>query len=40
MIDIDNILRIAIDREASDVHLVRRLKPIIRVNRELIRWNV
>lgn len=37
MIDIDNILRIAIDREASDVHLVRRLKPIIRVNRELIR---
>lgn len=37
MIDIDNILRIAIDREASDVHLIRRLKPIIRVNRELIR---
>ena len=37
MIDIDNILRIAIDKEASDVHLVRRLKPIIRVNRELIR---
>lgn len=37
MVDIDNILRIAIDREASDVHLVRRLKPIIRVNRELIR---
>lgn len=37
MIDIDNILRIAIDRKASDVHLVRRLKPIIRVNRELIR---
>lgn len=37
MIDIDNILRIAIDREASDVHLVRRLKPMIRVNRELIR---
>ena len=37
MIDIDNILRIAIDKEASDVHLVRRLKTIIRVNRELIR---
>ena len=37
MIDIDNILRIAIDKEASDVHLVRRLKPIIRVNRDLIR---
>ena len=37
MIDIDDILKIAIDKEASDVHLVRKLKPIIRVNRELIR---
>ena len=37
MVYIDDILKTAIDREASDVHLVRKLKPMLRINRELIK---
>lgn len=36
MINIDEILDSAIEKKASDVHLIKDLKPIFRVNRELI----
>lgn len=37
MVDVDEILRTAIYREASDVHLIRKSKPILRINRELVK---
>jgi len=37
--DIDQIIRIGIERQASDIHLVNGIKPIIRVNRELMEIN-
>ena len=36
MINVDKILDIAIENEASDVHLICGLKPMIRVVRELV----
>ena len=35
MLNIDKILDIAIEKDASDVHLISGLKPILRVSREL-----
>lgn len=35
MVNIEKILDIAIENDASDVHLISTLKPIIRVMREL-----
>ena len=36
MVDIDKIIRIARERDASDVHLIFGIKPILRVRRDLI----
>ena len=36
MININKILDIAIEKDASDVHLIYGLKPILRIARELI----
>ena len=36
MIDIQEILKLGIKLEASDIHIVRRSKPIFRINKELI----
>ncbi len=36
MIDIDKILNEAIEKDASDVHLVNGIKPILRIRRELV----
>jgi len=36
MVNIDNIIKIAIEKDASDIHLVSNRKPTIRVSRELI----
>lgn len=36
MVNIDNILREGIRRNASDIHLVNEMKPIFRINRDLV----
>lgn len=36
MVDIDSLLREGIRRGASDIHLVNQMKPIFRINRELV----
>ena len=36
MIDIDKILNQAIERDASDVHLICGIKPILRIRRDLL----
>ena len=36
MIDIDSILTIAKEKDASDVHLICGMKPILRIMRELV----
>ena len=36
MIDIDKILRTAIEKDASDVHLICGLKPMLRIRRDLV----
>ncbi len=36
MVDIDNIIKIAIEEDASDIHLVSGRRPTIRIARELI----
>ena len=36
MVDIDGLLREGIRRGASDIHLVNQMKPIFRINRELV----
>lgn len=36
MINIDGILKQAIDREASDIHLISGIKPMFRISRELL----
>lgn len=36
MVDIDKILRIAIEKDASDIHLIGGIKPYLRVRRDLI----
>ena len=36
MIDIDKILRTAIKKDASDVHLICGMKPILRIFRDLV----
>ena len=38
MIDIDKVLKIALEKDASDVHLICGLKPILRIRRELIEY--
>ena len=38
MIDIDNILNTALKKDASDVHLICGLKPMLRVRRNLIEY--
>ena len=35
MIDMNNILDIAIEKDASDIHIVPGIKPTLRVKREL-----
>lgn len=35
MVELDYILKTAIDRQASDIHLVNKMRPIFRVNRDL-----
>lgn len=37
MINIDEVLKLAIEKGASDVHLVRGQKPILRISRQLIK---
>jgi len=36
MIDIEKILKLAIKEDASDVHLIAGIKPILRIKRELV----
>ena len=36
MIDINNVLKTAIQRDASDVHLIYGIRPMLRISRELI----
>ena len=36
MVDVDNILKKAIDRNSSDIHLIVNLKPMLRISRELL----
>ena len=36
MVDVDNILKSAIDRDASDIHLISGLKPMLRIARNLV----
>jgi len=36
MIDIDNVLKIAMKKDASDVHLICGIKPMLRIRRELV----
>jgi len=36
MIDIDNIIKVAIEKEASDIHLVSKRRPTLRISRELV----
>ena len=36
MIDIDKVLNMAKEKDASDVHLICGIKPILRIRRELI----
>ena len=36
MVDIDKILRIAIEKDASDIHLIGGIKPWLRVRRDLV----
>ena len=36
MIDIENVLRKAIDEDASDIHLIAGIKPVLRIKRDLI----
>jgi len=36
MIDIDNIIRIAKEKDASDIHLICKLTPTLRIARELV----
>lgn len=38
MINIDNILQNAIDRGASDIHLINGIKPIFRIKRQLLKY--
>lgn len=38
MINIDNILQIAIDKDASDIHLISGLKPMYRIRRRLLEY--
>ena len=39
MIDIDKVLNVALEKDASDVHLICGLKPILRIRRELIEYD-
>lgn len=36
MVDIDKILRIAIEKDASDIHLIYGIKPYLRIRRDLV----
>ena len=36
MIDVNKIIKNAMDRGASDVHYISGLKPMLRINRDLI----
>ena len=36
MVNVDNILRTAIEKGASDVHLICGIKPMLRIARNLI----
>ena len=35
MVNIDNIIKMAIEQDASDIHLVSKRKPTLRIAREL-----
>ena len=39
MVNVDNILKSAIERDASDVHLISGLKPILRIARNLVTYD-
>ena len=39
MVDVDNILKSAIEQDASDIHLISGIKPMLRIARELIPYN-
>lgn len=39
MIDIDKVLKTALEKDASDVHLICGLKPMLRIRRELIEYD-
>ena len=36
MIDMDKVLRTAQEKDASDVHLICGIKPILRIKRDLV----
>ena len=36
MVDIEKILNVAIEKDASDIHLISGIKPCLRIKRELI----
>ena len=36
MVDVENILKSAIDKDASDIHLISGIKPMLRIARNLI----
>ena len=38
MIEIDNVLRVGIEREASDIHFIMGLRPIFRMHRDLVEY--
>ena len=38
MIDIDEILKVAKKKDASDIHLICNLKPMLRIRRQLIEF--
>ena len=40
MININKILKEAIEKDASDIHLVAGKKPILRITRILLKWKV
>ena len=38
MIDIDKIMYLAMKKDASDIHLIAGIKPVMRVRRDLINY--
>ena len=39
MVDVENILKSAIDKDASDIHLISGIKPMLRIARNLLPYD-